>query len=63
MRDKRRWPVTGDVALLVNEFFDNSAVSDDCHGTAANLECVEPAILPGPFGEPILGYFRVDIQI
>lgn len=58
MGDKRRWPVASDVALLVDEFLDNSAVSDNCHGTATKFECVEPAILLGPFGEPILCHFH-----
>lgn len=59
MRDERRRAVAGDAAFLVDEFFDDFSVCDDCHGAVAKFEAVEPAILFGPLCEPTNRYFRI----
>lgn len=62
MRDERRRAVAGDAAFLIDEFFDDFSVCDDCHGAAAKFEAVEPAILLGPLCEPTFRYLRVVLD-
>ena len=54
--------MTVDCAFLIDRFLDESTVSDDCHGTVANFECIETAILLGPLGKPEVGHIRIDSQ-
>ena len=62
MRDEGWRAVAGDAAFLIDEFFDDFPVCDDCHGAVAKFEAVEPTILFGPLCEPTIRYFRIVLD-
>lgn len=54
MRNIRGRPVRVDVALLVHKLLNQTSVGEDDGSASAQFERVHAAILPGPFGEPVM---------
>ena len=60
VRDERWWSVAVNCAFLIDRFLDKSTVCDNCHGTVADFEGIESAILFGPLCEPEIDRVRMD---